>query len=149
MQWKLFVSGKSNSGWWNSDSANKHKKTEIDNYLSEANSKILKYKGGIGIPPSPKKMERFNKFLVGLIPGLMLPVGFMWLYLNRFYPTDLSFLETIKQLYPGFILGKLLMLSIMPNLILVFVFYKSDSFNIAAGMMIGAMPYLISSFFML
>ena len=94
-------------------------------------------------------MERFNHFLYGFVPGLLLPVLFMWVYLNRFYPGDMSFLETIKQLYPGIILGKLLLLSIMPNLLFVFVFYKTDSFKIATGMMLGGMPYLVASIFML
>ena len=94
-------------------------------------------------------MSRFNHFLYGFVPGLLLPVSFIWVYLNQFYPGDLSFFETLKQLYPGVLMGKLLLLSIMPNLLLVFVFYKTDSFKIAAGMMIGGMPYLISSFFML
>jgi hypothetical protein len=94
-------------------------------------------------------MERFNKFIYGFIPGLILPVAFTWLYLNRFYPDDLTFFETIKQLYPGTLLGKLLLLSVMPNLLLVFVFYKTDSFKIATGVMIGAMPYFIGSIFML
>ena len=94
-------------------------------------------------------MGRFNHFLYGFIPGLILPVLFMWVYLNRFYPEDVSFLETIKHLYPGVILGKLFMLSIMPDLIFVFVFYKSDSFKIASGMMLGAIPYLVASIFMM
>jgi CDP-diglyceride synthetase len=94
-------------------------------------------------------MVRFNHFLYGFVPGLLLPVAFIWVYLNQFYPGDLSFFETLKQLYPGVLMGKLLLLSIMPNLLLVFVFYKTDSFKIAAGMMIGGMPYLIPSFFML
>lgn len=94
-------------------------------------------------------MARYNHFLYGFIPGLLLPVIFMWIYLNRFYPNDLSFYETINQLYPSALLGKLLLLSIMPNLLFVFVFYKSDSFKIATGMMIGGMPYFIGSIFML
>ena len=94
-------------------------------------------------------MERFNHFLYGFVPGLVLPVLFMWVYLNRFYPGDMSFFETMKQLYPGIILGKLLLLSIMPNLLCVFVFYKTDSFKIATGMMVGGMPYLVASIFML
>ncbi|MDR3652054.1 MAG: hypothetical protein P4L34_03690 [Paludibacter sp.] len=94
-------------------------------------------------------MERFNHFLYGFIPGLIMPVLFMWVYLNRLYPADLSFVETLKQLYPGIILGKLLLLSTMPNLLLVFVFYKSDSFKIATGVLLGGMPYFISSIFML
>jgi len=94
-------------------------------------------------------MERFNHFLYGFIPGLILPVLFMWVYLNRFYPADISFFETIKQLYPGILLGKLLLLSIMPNLIIVFIFYKTEGFKIASGMLLGGMPYFIASIFML
>jgi len=94
-------------------------------------------------------MARFNHFLYGLVPGLLLPLAFMWVYLNRFYPGDLSFFETLKLLYPGILLGKLLLLSVMPNLVLVFVFYKSDSFKIAAGVLLGGMPYFIGSIFML
>jgi hypothetical protein len=94
-------------------------------------------------------MARFNHFLYGLLPGLLLPVVFMWVYLNRFYPGDLSFIATLKELYPGVLLGKLLLLSVMPNLVLVFVFYKSDSFKIATGVLIGGMPYFIASIFML
>lgn len=93
-------------------------------------------------------MKRFDNFLYGLLPGLLLPIAFMWLYLNQLYPGDLKFLEALKQLYPGVVFGKLLMLSIMPNLELVYVFYKSDSFKIATGMLIGGMPYFITSIFM-
>jgi hypothetical protein len=94
-------------------------------------------------------MARFNHFLYGLVPGLLLPLVFMWVYLNRFYPGNLSFFETLKLLYPGVLLGKLLLLSVMPNLVLVFMFYKSDSFKIATGVLVGGMPYFIASIFML
>ena len=94
-------------------------------------------------------MERFNYFLYGFIPGLLLPVLFLWVYLNRFYPADISFFETLKELYPGIILGKLLLLSIMPNLVIVFIFYKTEGFKIASGVLLGGMPYFIGSIFML
>jgi len=95
------------------------------------------------------RIERYNRFLYGFIPGLIFPVLFMWVYLNRFYPGDLSFFETLKQLYPGMILGKLLLLSTMPNLVFVFVFYKTEGFKLASGILMGAMPYFIASIFML
>lgn len=94
-------------------------------------------------------MARFNKFFYGFIPGLIIPVLFMWVYLNKFYPHDLSFFEIIKELYPGVLFGKLLLLSVMPNLALVFVFYKSDSFKLATGLLVSAMPYFIASVLML
>ena len=94
-------------------------------------------------------MARFNHFLYGFIPGLFIPIVFLWVYLNKFYPNDLSFISIIKELYPSILLGKLLLLSVMPNLALVFVFYKSDSFKLATGIMVSAMPYFIASVMML
>jgi len=94
-------------------------------------------------------MQRFNHFLYGFIPGLFLPIAFSWIYLNQFYPGDYTFFETIKQLYPSVLFGKILLLSTMPNLMIVFLFYKSDSFKVAAGMLLGAMPYFIASIFLL
>jgi hypothetical protein len=94
-------------------------------------------------------MARFNNFLYGFIPGLFIPIVFLWVYLNKFYPNDLSFIQIIKELYPSILLGKLLLLSVMPNLALVFVFYKSDSFKLATGIMVSAMPYFIASVMML
>jgi tryptophan-rich sensory protein len=94
-------------------------------------------------------MQRYNHFLYGFVPGLLLPVAFMWLYLSRLYPSYVTFAETISNLYPSILLGKLFLLSIMPNLGFVFVFYKSDSFKIAAGILLAAMPYMIACILML
>jgi len=94
-------------------------------------------------------MSKFNHFLYGFIPGLIVPALFMWFYLSKFYPGDLSFFEALKQLYPSVLLAKLLLLSVMPNLALVFVFYKTDSFKLATGIMTSAMPYFIACLFMI
>ncbi len=98
---------------------------------------------------SKKNMKQYNHFLYGFIPGLLVPIAFMWLYLDKFYPIDLPFWEVIKQLYPSILLGKILLLSVIPNLGFVFIFYKSDSFKIATGLLLGAMPYFIGCIFML
>jgi len=92
-------------------------------------------------------MARFNKFLYGFFPGLLLPVIFMWIYLSRFYPVDIGFVDTLKQLYANKMLGSVLMLSVMPNLLIVFVFYKTDSFKIATGVLLSGMFYFIASIF--
>lgn len=95
-------------------------------------------------------MERFNKFLYGFIPGLLLPVIFIWIYLSVVYPIEgVSVFEVVKQLFPGVMMGKILLLSIVPNLIGVFIFYKQDSFKLGIGMMVGALPYLSSAMFMM
>jgi len=93
--------------------------------------------------------EKFNKFYYGFIVGLILPIFFMWLYLSRFYPHNIPFFDIIREIFPGVLMGKILLLSVFPNLLIVYVFYKQDSFKFAIGLITGAMPYLIPSFFML
>lgn len=94
-------------------------------------------------------MHRYNRFLYGFIPGILLPVLFLWIYLSRFYPVDASFFEIIRQLFPSVMLGKLFLLSIMPNLVGVFIFYKQDNFKLGIGMMMGALPFLVMAMFMI
>jgi hypothetical protein len=94
-------------------------------------------------------MEKFNRFLYGFVLGLILPILFIWLYLSVNYPSDFSFFEIIQLLFPSVLLGKILLLSITPNLIGVFIFYKQDSFKLGIGILIAALPFLLSAMFML
>lgn len=94
-------------------------------------------------------IKRFNSFIYGFIPGIILPFLFIWFYLDGLYPGYDGIWNTLKQLYPGMLLGKLLMLSILPNLIIVFLLYKADSFRIATGFMVSGILYLVASIFML
>lgn len=93
-------------------------------------------------------MKQIGEFLLGLLIGLALPIGLIYLYLYNFYPGDYSIQEILTRLYPSTILSKLLILSIIPDLIAIFVFYKLDKFRIGAGVLAGLLPYLIASFFM-
>lgn len=93
-------------------------------------------------------MHGIKGFIFGLFLGLLLPVVSVWAYLRFFYVTESTFFETIQQLYPGVLFGKLLLLSIVPNLLLAFVFYKQDSFKLGGGVLLGAIPYLIISILM-
>ena len=94
-------------------------------------------------------MERFNRFLYGFAGGIVLPVLFMWIYLGRMYPHYEGFGTALEALFPSVLLAKILLLSVFPNLLLTFVFYKSDSFKLATGVLSGGMPYFIASLFML
>ncbi len=95
------------------------------------------------------KIEKLNSFWLGLSIGIMIPVLFSWIFLKRFYPVDLSYFEIIKIIFPSVLLGKLLLLSIIPNLLGTFIFYKQNSFKIGIGIIIGGIPYLLLSLFMM
>jgi len=93
-------------------------------------------------------MKWYNNFFLGLGLGLTLPAIFIWIYLIIFYPIKIDIIEILKNLYPSSTLGNLLLLAIVPNLLIVFVFYKQDTFRIAGGIMLGAIVYLIGAIMM-
>ncbi|OIP82488.1 MAG: hypothetical protein AUK44_07515 [Porphyromonadaceae bacterium CG2_30_38_12] len=97
----------------------------------------------------PIMSNKWNNFWVGFFLSLWIPPAFIYVYLAQFSPFETNFVATIQHLYPSELLGKLLLLSAFPNLALVFLFYKTDSFKLSQGILIAAMPYFIASFFML
>jgi hypothetical protein len=94
-------------------------------------------------------MEKLDKFLYGFSLGLVLPFLFIWLYLAALLPSYDGLFSTLSRIFPSVLFGKILIISILPNLALFFIAYKTDSFKISAGFMTSGMPYLIASFFML
>jgi len=86
-------------------------------------------------------MDRFDRYWIGMLVGLILPAAFGLTYIdvmNLWYP-----LQTF-QLQAGSVLGKLLMVSVFPDLALLFVFYTTDTWRLAKGVLIGAMPYILA-----
>ena len=47
----------------------------------------------------------------------------------------------------GGVLSKLLLVSVFPDLALLFVFYTTDTWRLAKGVLIGAMPYILAALF--
>ena len=45
----------------------------------------------------------------------------------------------------GTTISRILQISIFPNLALLFVFYTLETWRLAKGVMLGAIPYLIAS----
>lgn len=89
-------------------------------------------------------MERFDKYTIGILVGLLLPAIFGLTYIevmNLWYP-----LQTL-QFQAGGVLSKLLLVSVFPNLALIFVFYTLDTWRLSKGVLIGALPYLIAAIY--
>lgn len=87
-------------------------------------------------------MDRFDRYWIGILIGLILPAAFGLTYIdvmNLWYP-----LQTL-QFDVGGVLNKLLMVSVFPDLALVFVFYTTDTWRLSRGVLAGAMPYILSS----
>lgn len=87
-------------------------------------------------------MDRFDRHWIGILVGLILPAAFALIYIdvmNLWYP-----LQTF-QFQAGSVLSKLLLVSVFPDLALIFVFYTTDTWRLSKGVLIGALPYILAS----
>ncbi len=87
-------------------------------------------------------MDRFDRYWIGILLGLLIPAAFGLTYIevmNLWYP-----LRTL-QFQAGGVLSKLLLVSVFPDLALIFVFYTTDTWRLAKGVLCGALPYILAS----
>lgn len=87
-------------------------------------------------------MDRFDRYWIGVLIGLILPLVFMVVYIDVM---NLWLVLNTFQLRASRVLSKLLMLSAFPDLALIFVFYTTDTWRLSKGVLIGAMPYLLTA----
>ena len=93
------------------------------------------------------KRHRLDKFWIGLVCSLSLPFFFSLIYFESFFPEDnISYFQGLKQLsFLPSLMGKFILFSITPNLVLFFIFYKSEWWRAASGLIVGTIPYFITS----
>lgn len=87
-------------------------------------------------------MDRFDRYWIGILIGLLIPAAFGLTYIEvmgLWYP-----LKTL-QFQAGGVLSKLLLVSVFPDLALLFVFYTTDTWRLAKGVLCGALPYILAS----
>ena len=87
-------------------------------------------------------MERFDKYWIGIVVGLLLPALFGLVYIdvmNLWYPLKMFSFKA------GGVLSKLLLVSVFPDLAVIFLFYTTESWKLSKGVLIGAFPYLLAS----
>ena len=53
--------------------------------------------------------------------------------------------EEALQFEAGGVLSKLLLVSVVPDLALIFVFYTTDTWRLSKGILAGAMPYILAA----
>jgi hypothetical protein len=87
-------------------------------------------------------MDRFDRYWIGILIGLILPAVFMLIYVDVM---NLWFVLDIFRLRASTVLSKLLMVSVFPDMALIFVFYTTDTWRLSKGVVIGMMPYVLAS----
>lgn len=86
-------------------------------------------------------MRHLDKYSIGIVLGLLLPALFGVAYLNTFHLWG-----TMRALsWSGLITSKLLMLACFPDLAALFLFYTTDTWRLAKGIVIGMFPYLLAA----
>ena len=87
-------------------------------------------------------MDRFDRYWIGIVAGILIPGIFGLTYIDvmsLWYP-----LQTL-QFQAGGVLSKLLLVSVFPDLALIFVFYTTDTWRLSKGILIGALPYILAA----
>ena len=96
-----------------------------------------------------EKVQPYDRFTYGIIPGLLVPVLLFVFLAKMHYPYVEGFTTTVWRMYDNGMLGNHLLMSVMPSMLFVFVLYKLEAFRFASGVILGAMPFLISAIFMM
>lgn len=87
-------------------------------------------------------MQRFDRYSIGIVIGLLIPLAFCAIYIANYHLWN-AFVQLGHEAFPT--ISKLLLLSVFPNLALIFVFYTTDTWRLSKGVLIGAFPYMIAS----
>jgi hypothetical protein len=87
---------------------------------------------------------KLDNIIIGILLGLLLPVGFLWFYLFNFKP-EIPFFEALQMLWGTVVFGQLMLLAIVPNLASFFFIYKKDAFKLGMGVGISTAIYFLGS----
>lgn len=87
-------------------------------------------------------MERLDRYWIGIVVGLLSPAAFGLLYIDV-----MNLWQPLMMLHfnASSVLSKLLLVSVFPDMALIFVFYTTESWKLSKGVLIGMFPYLIAS----
>lgn len=87
-------------------------------------------------------MDRFDRYWIGFLIGLILPAAFAVTYISVM---NLWYTLEALHFHAGGVLSKLLMVSVFPDLALIFVFYTTDTWRLSKGVLAGALPYILAA----
>ncbi|MDG5800834.1 hypothetical protein QA597_10725 [Marinilabiliaceae bacterium ANBcel2] len=90
-----------------------------------------------------QKTTFINREVVGLIAGIIVPAITSYLIYYHRYPGEESYFELIKALFVLESVGKLLSLSVLPNLLVFFAAVWSDMLKAARGVLTATVVYTI------
>jgi hypothetical protein len=90
-----------------------------------------------------KKVLKYNHFLWGFLPAVILPLIVLVLVSGRENLTAFSFYEHLMRAYHNYMFVKMVILALIPNMLLFFFFYKTERWKSASGLIVATIFYVI------
>lgn len=87
-------------------------------------------------------MYRFDKYWIGILIGLICPALFCYAYIETYH------LWAVLRAFnfgEGSILSKMMLVSVFPDMAMLFLFYETDTWKLAKGVLIGSFPYMLAA----
>lgn len=95
-----------------------------------------------------KQKEGMDNFWMGFIPSFILPIIVNIVIFKSRYTTDKPLLEAMYKFSKTGFMGKDMLSSTLLCFILLFVFNKMKKERASMGAFVGAVPFIIMSFWM-
>ena len=86
-----------------------------------------------------------NKQIAGFLVGMALPVVFSFLLFQGRYQGDLGFGEFLKTMFQLQSLGKLVSVSVLPNLLVFFLAIWTERLLAARGIVMATLIYTVAT----
>ncbi len=86
-------------------------------------------------------MEKLNKFWIGILSGMLVPLIFIFIFIQLRYQGDMSFSAVIKQLYVVNGITAMLAVAVMPNLLAFYFFLNRELWKAGKGIIFSVMLY--------
>ncbi len=97
---------------------------------------------------NPKKEKGKDSFWMGFIPGFILPIATIIIIFKSKYTTEKPLFEAMYKFSKTGYMGKDMLSSTLLCFILLFIFNKMKKERASMGAFVGAVPFIILSFWM-
>lgn len=88
-------------------------------------------------------MRILDKVWIGIIVGLLLPLFFLWLFVDTTYHGDVD-IKNLLAIFSGTnMMIKLMFIAILPNMFLVFLLNSFEFWKMCKGVFVALFVYII------
>lgn len=88
-------------------------------------------------------MEKMNKFWIGLLAGLIIPLAFVYIFVGLRYHGDLNLWQLLLRLYELRGLTALIAVAVLPNLILFYFYLNKEYWKGGKGIIMAVLTYAL------